>query len=246
MFEDFAPKYKLGCLVPGQIVDNHAYEFYRLAPKGVMEVMVGVGLKEFSKNDVERVFSPVEKYVQMLMDRDVDMIIQNGVPLPILIGIDAHDKLLDHIRTLSGLPVTSTVLSVVQSAKDLGAQKIVVANKWTDEMNDCLNQFFARGGSHIIGKSVNELAPVDFHKISSSDHMHLAYELGKNAFLEHPHCDAVYIGGGSWIAEPVAVQLEKEFGKPVICNQAAVIRTALQILNAWHPQTGHSRLLSLP
>ena len=246
MFEDFAPKYKLGCLVPGQIVDNHAYEFYRLAPKGVMEVMVGVGLKEFSKNDVERVFSPVDKYVEMLMDRDVDMIIQNGVPLPILIGIEAHDRLLDHIHTLSGLPVTSTVLSVVKSAKDLGAKKIAVANKWTDEMNHCLDQFFRRGGSHIVGKSVNELAPVDFHKIKSSDHMVLAYELGKRAFLQNPDCDAVYIGGGSWIAEPVAVTLEKEFGKPVICNQAAVIRTAMQMLNAWTPQSGHSRLLALP
>ena len=245
MFEDFAPKYKLGCLVPGLIVDNHAYEFYRLAPKGVMEVMVGVGMKEFSKSVVERLFSPVDNYVQMLMDRDVDMIIQNGVPLPILIGVDAHDRLLDHIHKLSGLPVTSTVLSVVKSAKDLGAKKVAVANKWNDEMNDCLDQFFARGGARIVGKAVNQLAPVDFHKIKSSDHMGLAYELGKKAFQENPDCDVVYIGGGSWIAEPVAVQLEREFGKPVICNQAAVIRTALQMLDAWTPQGGHSQLLSL-
>ena len=98
----------------------------------------------------------------------------------------------------------------------------------------------------FLENSFNELAPVDFHKIKSADHMHLAYELGKKAFLENPDCDAVYIGGGSWIAEPVAVQLEREFGKPVICNQAAVIRTALQMLNAWSPQAGHSRLLALP
>ena len=246
MFEDFAPKYKLGCLLPGQIIDNHAYEFYRLAPKGVMQVMVGVGLKEFSKDDVERVFSPVDKYVQMLVDRDVDMIIQNGVPLPILIGVEAHDRLIDHIHKLSGLPATSTVLAVVQAARDLGAKKIAVANKWTDEMNASLDQFFARGGSRIVGKAVNELAPADFHKIKSGDHMRLAYELGKKAFLENPTCDAVYIGGGSWIAEPVAAQLEAEFGKPVICNQASVIRSAMKMLDAWAPYGGHSRLLALP
>ena len=49
------------------------------------------------------------------------------------------------------------------------------------------------------------------------------YELGRRAFLDYADCDAVYIGGGSWIAEPVAVRLEEEFGKPVLCNQAAVI-----------------------
>jgi len=38
-------------------------------------------------------------------------------------------------------------------------------------------------------------------------------------FYGAPDCDAVYIGGGSWIAEPVAARLEAEFGKPVLCNQ---------------------------
>jgi maleate cis-trans isomerase len=158
----------------------------------------------------------------MLVDRDVDIIIQNGVPLLILIGVEAHDRLLDHIRTLSGLPLTSIVLSVGKSATDLGAKKIAVADKSTDEMNHCLDQFFARGGSRIIRKAVNELEPVDPHKITSADHMHLAYELGKKAFQKNPDCGAVYIDGRSWIAEPVAVELEKEFDKPVICNQAAV------------------------
>ena len=46
--------------------------------------------------------------------------------------------------------------------------------------------------------------------------MQLAYGLGRQAFLDHPDCDAAYIGGGSWLAEPVAVQLETEFGKPVL------------------------------
>ena len=48
----------------------------------------------------------------------------------------------------------------------------------------------------------------------------------------------------SWLAEPVAVQLEAEFGKPVLCNQAAVIRNVLKLLGAWTPMTGHSRVLA--
>ena len=49
MFESDVPKYKIGCLQPGAVIDNHAFEFYRLAPPGLMLVMVGVGLKEFSR-----------------------------------------------------------------------------------------------------------------------------------------------------------------------------------------------------
>ena len=74
--------------------------------------------------------------------------------------------------------------------------------------------------------------------------LQLAYTLGRQAFADHPDCDAVYIGGGSWIAEPVAVQLEAEFGKPVICNQAAVIRDVMKRLGDWTPIAGHSRVLA--
>ena len=72
MFEGYMPKYKIGCLPPGAIIDNRPFEFYRLAPPGLMLVLVWVGLKEFSRGDVERVFTPLERYLDQLMERDVD------------------------------------------------------------------------------------------------------------------------------------------------------------------------------
>ncbi len=188
MFEGYIPRLKIGCLMPGSAIDNHAFEFYRLAPPGVMLVMVGVGLREFSRHDVERVFVPLDRYLHQLMERGVDLVIQNGVPLPILIGIEAHD----------------------------------------------------------IGGATQSLHPADFHRFVAGDHMQLAYDLGRRAFLDHPDCDAIYIGGGSWIAEPVAVRLEAEFAKPVLCNQAAVIRNTLKMLGGWTPLAGHSRVLATP
>ena len=89
MFEEFLPKVKIGALKPLAIVDNAAYEFYRIAPPDVMLVMIPIGLEKFSKEDVERVFAPLDSYVDQLMERGVDIIMQSGVPLPILIGVDA-------------------------------------------------------------------------------------------------------------------------------------------------------------
>jgi maleate cis-trans isomerase len=243
-FDAYTPKYKVGCLQPGAVIDNQPFEFYRLAPPGVMLVMVGVGLKEFSSEDVERVFAPLDRYLDQLMERGVDLVIQNGVPLPILIGIEAHDRMVAHMGKYAGVPATSTVLAVVRAAADLGIRKVAVVNKWTEEMNQSLAGFFARGGVEIVGGATKSLHPFDFHQIPANEHMQLAYELGRAAFTDHPDCDAVYIGGGSWIAEPVAVRLEQEFGKPVICNQAAVIRDIMQLLGDWTPMQGHSRILA--
>jgi maleate cis-trans isomerase len=244
MFESYLPQYKIGCLQPGAVIDNQPFEFYRLAPRSLMLVMVGIGLQEFSSADVERVFAPLDTYLDQLVDRGIDLVIQNGVPLPILIGIEAHDRMVAHMAKYTGKPATTTVLSVVNALEELGLRKIAIVNKWTDEMNASLRAFFARGGASIVGGATKALHPADFHRIAADDHMQLALELGRRAFTDNQDCDAVYIGGGSWIVEPVAVQLEKEFGKPVVCNQSAVIRHMLKMLGAWKPVVGHSRVLA--
>jgi NAD(P)-dependent dehydrogenase (short-subunit alcohol dehydrogenase family) len=95
-----------------------------------------------------------------------------------------------------------------------------------------------------LGGAAKEMAPAEFQKISAPDHMRLAYELGRRAFQENPDCDAIYIGGGTWLAEPVAERLEQEFGKPAICNQTAQLRDILQTLKAWQPMTGQGRVLA--
>ena len=68
------------------MIDNAAYEFYRLAPPRVMSVMIPIGLGEFSAKDVERVFAPLDQYLDELKGRGCDIVIQSGTPLPCLPG----------------------------------------------------------------------------------------------------------------------------------------------------------------
>jgi maleate isomerase len=245
MFEDAVPRLKIGVLKPLSVVDNSAYEFYRIAPPGVMLVMIPVGLGKFSKDDVERVFAPLDSYVDQLMERGVDLIMQSGVPLPLLIGIEAHDRLIDRIEKRSGKPATSSVLGVVAAAKRLGLRRIVVANKWSEPMNRVLGEFFARGGSQIAGVAAEVMGPDKFQKIETAEHMELAYELGRQAFTQHPDADGLYIGGGSWLSEPVCQALEREFGRPAISNQSCMIWDTLTRLGAWKPIPGQGRLLTV-
>jgi len=90
MFEHHLPRHKVGVLLPLSIIDNAAYEFYRLAPPGIMQVMIPIGLAEFSSADVERaLFKPLASNLDKLMERGIDLVVQSGTPLPILIGIEA-------------------------------------------------------------------------------------------------------------------------------------------------------------
>jgi maleate cis-trans isomerase len=246
MFENDVPKHKVGALHPLAVIDNSPYEFYRLAPPGIMLVMVAVGLAEFSSTDVERVFAPLDGYLDRLMERGIDLVIQNGVPLPLLIGIEAHDRMIDHMAKYTGKPASSSVLAVVHAARDLGIRKLALANKWSEAMNRTLGEFFVRERVNVVGATTKVLSPAQFQKIKTEDNLQLAYDLGRGAFLDHPDCDAVYIGGGAWLAEPAARELEREFGRPVICNQTAAIREMLKLLKDWTPLEGRGRVMAAP
>lgn len=246
MFETDVPKHKIGMLQPLSVIDNTPYEFYRLAPPRVMLVMIPVGLSEFSKGDVERVFAPLDGYLDRLMERGIDLVVQNGVPLPLLIGLDAHDRMLAHMAHYTRKPATSQVRSVARAAKALGLRKLALANKWSVAMNGMLGEFLAREGVEVCGAATEVLSPAEFQRIPSDDNLRLAYELGRRALLQYPECDGLYIGGGAWLAEPAAYRLETEFGKPVICNQTAAIREMMKLLNDWKPIAARGRLLALP
>src|SRR5262249_47534512 len=125
MFEDHQPKHKVGVLLPLSIIDNAAYEFYRLAPPGLMQVMIPIGLGEFSPVDGERaLLAPLAANLEKLMERGVALNVQSGTPLPIIIGIAAHDRMIEFMARHTGVPATSTVLAVCRAARHLGVKKM--------------------------------------------------------------------------------------------------------------------------
>src|SRR6185503_726726 len=243
VFEDDLPKKKIGVLTPLPVIDNGAYEFYRLVNERIMLVTFPVGLSEFSAKDVERVFAPIDSYLDKLMERRVDIVVQSGVPLPALIGVQAHDRLIAHMAEYTKRPATSSILGVVEAAKRLGIGRIALANKWSDQMNRTLGEFFARENIAVAGIAAKVLAPSEFQKMSGDDNIQLAYALGRQALRDLPQADGLYIGGGAWLSQPVAEALEEEFGKPVITNVAAMVRNVLTLVDCWAPIAGHGRLL---
>lgn len=244
MFVDELPKRKIGYLGPRHIAENQPYEFYRLAPPGVILVMISCGLEKFTAADVERVTKPMDKMLDMLRQRDVDIINWTGVPLPLLVGMEAHDKLIAHIERYTGKPASSQLLNVIAALKGLGAKKILAVNKWRKDMNDNLDLFLRREGMQLEGVSNEALLPEQFSAMNAEDSAQMAYNLAIEGLKKHPKTDAVFIGGGAWLSQPVAEQIERETGVPVVVNIAAMIWNLLHRLDFWAPIKGHGKLLA--
>jgi maleate cis-trans isomerase len=244
MFEDVVPKRKLGLISPLSIIDASAYEFYQIVPPGVMAVMAGLGLTEFSAADAERIFAPLEALADKMVVRDVDMLMQSGLPPALLLGVEGHDRMVARLAARTNKPASSTILALCSAAKHLGLKNIVVANKWSDEMNATLAAFFARAGVRIAGVVAELKIPSEYTKMGMREYLDLGYQLGRAALLEHPEADGLYLGGGAGLVQPAVEDLEREFGKPVLSNQNAMIWEMLHRVDYWIPMPTRGRLLA--
>lgn len=237
------PGKQVGVLFPVAIVDNTPYEFYRMVPEGIMLLMVPMGIKEFSPDGLQRAMGTMDEYLAVFKDRGVDLILQDGVPVALLMGPECHDKLLNEIEEKTGIPTTSTVTCVVSATRFLGIGKLAVVNKWNDQMNKALSAFFERKGIQVVETRALSLEPSAFLRLRNEESLRLAYNLGREALKNDSNVEGLYIGGGSWLTAPIINLLEKEFDKPVITNTTAIVWHLGHLLNCLNPIQGFGRLL---
>jgi len=153
MLSAICPSTRSAFCLPLSIIDNAAYEFYRLAPPGVMQVMIPIGLAEFSPATSSAHCSSRSRHLDKLMERGVGLVVQSGTPLPTLIGVAAHDRMIDFMASHTGVKASSTVLAVCRAARHLGIRKMALVNKWSDAMNKVLGEFWRVRALRCAGPS---------------------------------------------------------------------------------------------
>src|SRR5437868_13770210 len=81
-----SPWYQLGYVIPHLYTDLDAYQFYRVAPEGMMLVTTGLNLTEYSLSAVERELPTLWERFGLLAGKKVDRISLSGVPVASALG----------------------------------------------------------------------------------------------------------------------------------------------------------------
>ena len=66
------PWYHLGYVIPHLYTDMDAYQFYRVAPEGMMLVTTGLDLKDYTLGAVERELPTLRQRFELLAGKKVD------------------------------------------------------------------------------------------------------------------------------------------------------------------------------
>ena len=221
------PWYQLGYVIPHLYTDLDAYQFYRVAPEGMMLVTTGLNLKEYSLAAVEQELPALWGRFDLLAARKVDRISLSGVPVASALGRTKMLEVLAEAQSRTGLPCDTDLEAHIATLQHLGATRIALATRWPEAVNTALTRYLAAAGIEVLAcRSRPRSLQANKASSAADDHL-LALELGSQVLRETPAAQALLMPGGLWHAIHAVPLLEAEHGRPVLLNILSTTWAAL-------------------
>jgi maleate cis-trans isomerase len=223
-----SPWYQLGYVIPHLYTDMDAYQFYRVAPEGMMLVTTGLDLKDYTLAAVESELPVLWRRFDMLAKKKVDRISLSGVPVASVLGRKKMREILTEGQARTGLACDTDLEAHIAVLQHLRATRIALATRWPDAVNDALARYLNEAGIEVIAR-VSRARSLDQNKHSSAADDHdLALELGGRVLRAAPDAQALLMPGGLWNAIHAVPLLEAEHGRPVLLNILSTTWAALR------------------
>lgn len=236
-----SPWFQLGYVIPHLYTDMDAYQFYRVAPEGMMLVTTGLDLKEYSLAAVERELPALWQRYELLAGKNVDRIALSGVPVAAALGRARMLEILSEAEARTGLPCDTDLEAHIGVLRHLGATRIALATRWPEAVNRALTRYLAEAGIEVLAcRSRGRTLTENKHASASDDHL-LALELGRAVLAETPEAQALLMPGGLWHAIHAVPVLEAEYGRPVLLNILSTTWAALHAAGDRMPQRADPR-----
>ena len=222
------PWYQLGYIIPHIYTDMDAYQFYRVAPEGMMLVTTGFNLAGHSLAAVEQELPTFWNRVEVLATKKVDRIALSGVPVASVLGRARMLEILAEAERRSGIPCDTDLEAHIATLKQFGASRIALATRWHDATNTALTRYLGEAGIEVIARRSRGIDFAESKSFRAAADHELALELGRQVLRETPDAQALLMPGGLWHAMHAVPVLEQEFGKPVLLNITSTTRAALK------------------
>jgi len=214
------PRFRYGNIEPpgGGGTRRPGYQFYRLVPLDVMEITVGLGIKDYTPEGVEQAIGNFWPCVEQLVEQKVDWIVLGGAPVSSQLGRPRVLDLVRQVRERTGLQLDTPMEAVLAALQHLGAKRVTVASRWADQLNSALQAYLESAGIEVAAITTRGQWAGESFAMSIEQGLQMALDVGREAARLAPQADAILVPGGSAMSLHTIPALEEEFGKPVLTN----------------------------
>lgn len=178
------------------------------------------------KAAIERIPSVVDK----LAAKGAEAIAINGTSLTFSFGRKFDDGLIAGVTERTGLPATTMATSLVRGIKALKAKRVAVATAYTEDVTNLLCKFL---GEHEIEAGRPEFMGITTMDLSGITGQQIR-DLSEQAMRDRS-VDALVIACGGLRTRDLTVEMEADFGVPVVSSAPAAVWGALRLVGVTEP-----------
>lgn len=229
--------HRFGLLTPSSNTTQEP-EFTAALPPAVSLHTGRVSYRDITPEEQDRCVLELEQESRKLGDAEVDVIVFAATAPTLAKGKGYDHVLIRRMEDAAGRPATTAATAFVDALRALGVGKIALAQPWSKTMEKPMVAFMQAHGFDIVhSETVGIVSGVELGRIGPD----AAYDLGRKA--DRAEAEALVMPGGNWIAMPMIERLERDLGKPVLCNNAVSIWAGLRLMKLTDSVPGYGRLL---
>ena len=242
------PRFRWGSIGPfTPAVDRGpGHQFYQIVPLDVMEIVVSLGLEDYTPQGVEAAIVNLGPCVELLAAERVDRIVLGAAPVSAQLGRERVRRLLDEMERATGIPGDAPLEAVIAAMGHLGLRRIAVGSKWADQLNERLRAYLEAGGLEVVAITARGRWAKENAALSYEDGFQAALEVAREAARLAPGAEAILSAGGPARTLPVIPVLEEELGKPVLSQLSAEVWHGLVHAGVIPPVRGWGLLMASP
>lgn len=230
---------KLGWICPAVPSSYLVLDFHSVAPEGIELIIATLGIGALSDAEMETALSKIDDAARRLAVAGAQFISVEGAPMVYSKGPGFDREIIKRVQGIANVPITTSFTAAVEALHTLNLKKLVMASPMSDEIDQRAKKFFEDNGFQVIHiKSLNINNNRDIHSLPRS----AAYTLAKQAYLEAPQAEGIYIACGGWCPPWVIDCLERDLGVPVIHSRQATTWAGLKALKIREPVKGWGKI----
>jgi maleate isomerase len=224
---------RIGMLQPGLVSDTNPFEFYMMAPQGVELVLTSLQLGGMSNESYERAIANLETPVQRVIGRDVDAIIQTGIPPLVTQGWGIEDSLRERVAKLTSVPYITDAAASIKAMQALGISRIVVTSGFDDELVELIRTYMRNAGIEVVAHE----------RLPNRANLEAVYRVSRRLYQANSSAaEGIWITMASIPSVGVIEDLERDLGVPVVTSAQALMWAGLHLAGIHTPVAGFGRL----
>ena len=230
----FGWKARIGQLYPsGGLCD---YETQVMAPAGVQFLTTRLAFRRTGLEDDRAMVEGVERHARLLADAEVDLIAFNCTAAAMLVGADQINR---RIGAATGIRSVTTIDAVLAALDAARLRRIALMTPYPQAVVDAETAFLqARGIAVTAHAGIACDDPIAQGTIAPERWRDLARS------LHGSDCDGLLVSCAGIQLAPVLGQIEREFGRPVIASNQALVWHCLRVLGLAERSADYGRLLA--